>query len=266
MEARPGLEKGLVMMSPVEWGCVPLSQLERPACPYTGVRRLSGGGPHHEMEAQLLYARAKEPWFSSVRNRYSTLLKWGRLWGYPYRWYLTATRAPERTSLVFVPPPAPPHRSRAKTPPGRGRAGEFLVALGLRNRPMGKFTCLQNQGPAFSPQHDQENEMTKEQSYKAALGYAAMMLAIGWRASRFEGQEKNTTLLQEIERKITSGEVTLTVNVQRAGDTVRVQAAVLPAGFHDSFSGGACLDLTGPLVLSLEQLERLVNVTPLGTN
>ena len=72
--------------------------------------------------------------------------------------------------------------------------------------------------------------------------------------------------MAEFERQVEAGEIALSVHVQRRGDDVRVLVAASAPEWQDPFAGGALLDLTGPLVVSAEQLARLVPKPPSQMN
>lgn len=98
----------------------------------------------------------------------------------------------------------------------------------------------------------------QDETQRVALGYASMMLVAAWQAARATGAEKvGPERVAEIERQIEAGEITLAVHIQRSGQNVRLLVGVAAPGWQDPFGGGGALDLTGPLVLSREELARL---------
>ncbi|HEX7454969.1 MAG TPA: hypothetical protein VF296_02910 [Gallionella sp.] len=102
----------------------------------------------------------------------------------------------------------------------------------------------------------------KEERNATAIGYASLMLAATWQAARTEGEEKSPEVLAEIEKRIEAGTAMLAISIQRIGGTVRLTAAVLEAnGFQDTFDH-LSLDITGPLIVSREQMARLIAIKP----
>ncbi len=107
---------------------------------------------------------------------------------------------------------------------------------------------------------------TKQERQAPALAYAGILALAAWQAARTEGAEKTPELVAEIEKRIEAGTATLAINIQRIGGTVRLTAAVLEAkGLQDAFDH-PILDLTGPLILSLEQLAHVAVVKPGAMN
>lgn len=107
---------------------------------------------------------------------------------------------------------------------------------------------------------------TKQERQSTALAYAGILALAAWQAARTDGAEKTPEMVAEIERRLEAGTATLAINVQRIGDTVRLTAAVLEAtGFQDAFDH-PILDLTGPLILSRDQLARVAVVKPGAMN
>lgn len=110
--------------------------------------------------------------------------------------------------------------------------------------------------------NEMDTESTKQERQATALGYAGMMALAAWQAARTEGAEQTPELLAEIEKRLEAGTATLAINIQRIGGTLRLTAAVLEAvGFQDVFDH-PILDLTGPLILSREQLANVAAVRP----
>lgn len=117
----------------------------------------------------------------------------------------------------------------------------------------------------------------KEERNATAIGYASLMLVAAWQAARTGGEEtnaaadgnvvplrksKDSEVLVEIEKRIEAGTAMLAISIQRIGGTVRLTAAVLEAnGFQDTFDH-LSLDITGPLIVSREQMARLIAVKP----
>lgn len=107
-----------------------------------------------------------------------------------------------------------------------------------------------------------DDELSKN---KTALGYASLTAFAAWQAARIKGDASNPAMVAEIEAKIECGEATLAVFVQRCGANVRLTASVCPPGYQDPFNG-ALLDVSGPLVVTPEQLARLFAVQPKDLN
>lgn len=107
--------------------------------------------------------------------------------------------------------------------------------------------------------------MTNEQKQErqaTALGFASMALIAAWKAARTEGETQAPAVLEEIEKRLEAGTAMLAVNLQRIGGTLRLTAAVLDSPTFQAAFEHSILDITGPLIVSREQLAHVAPVKP----
>ena len=106
------------------------------------------------------------------------------------------------------------------------------------------------EAPEATPSPNDENE-------KIVLAYASLLWLAVRQTLRASGAAKDPKRLAEIEAQIEAGTANLGIWVQ--GDPARVflSGAPLEAALHDPFKGTNALRVSGPLILSREQLAQL---------
>lgn len=100
---------------------------------------------------------------------------------------------------------------------------------------------------------------------KKLLAGATLMMGVTWEAVKATAQkrgEEQVAKLSDLEEKLRDGKATLAVFVQRDGERVYATAAALPPGFEDPFTGGGLVRVQGPIVGSIEELQRLTVIDP----
>ena len=103
---------------------------------------------------------------------------------------------------------------------------------------------------------DEANAGPADENEKICLAYASLLWLAVRQALRASGAVKDPGRLAEIEAQLEAGTANLGIYVQ--GDPTRVFLSSVPmaAALQDPFKGNA-LRISGPMVLSREQLARL---------
>lgn len=98
---------------------------------------------------------------------------------------------------------------------------------------------------------------------KLALAYGSLTAIVAWRAIEIDGESRAPGALARMQAALDSGEASFGVYIQRNGDELYISASPIPPGPQDPFAPGNRLSITGPMVISREQLAALVAANPL---